>query len=94
MVYEIIPKYNWGVFHPLYNLTNQGPFFHCSPDRNARQKQLSYRRVFGQKKVDESWIVEFFVPLLGGFDLFRHFVDKSWLRLAIALDQLQHNESW
>ena len=31
MVYEIIPKYNWVGFHPLYNPTNQG-FFHCSGD--------------------------------------------------------------
>ena len=24
------PPYNWVVIHPLYNLNNQGPFFHCS----------------------------------------------------------------
>ena len=25
-----ILKYNWVVFHPLYTVNNQGPFFHCS----------------------------------------------------------------
>ena len=24
------PPHNWVVFHPLYTLNNQGPFFHCS----------------------------------------------------------------
>ena len=40
MAYEIIPiLYNWLVFHPLYNLTNQGHFFHCSNFWRDKKKQ-------------------------------------------------------
>ena len=41
MAYEIVPKYNWVVFHPLSTANNQG-FSHCSiwhyrlpPKKNA-----------------------------------------------------------
>ena len=32
LLYIIPILYNWVGFHPLYNPTKQGPFFHCSDE--------------------------------------------------------------